>query len=285
MNEWSEEMKNDVIETFGHSLIQHGKSNDRIYLMNLAQTDFPEIIPFLDRLAVTRGYTKIFAKVPAFAKRIFMDSGYDVEATIPGLYRGEEEAFFMAKFFCQERQKEKKPFLIKEVLETAQSKTAIGEKAELGDLFTYRVADKEDLQSMAEVYKEVFATYPFPIHDPEYLEGTMDDNVAYVGMWKKERLVALASAEMDVAGRNAEMTDFATLPEFRGRGLANFLLAEMEEAMRTCGIRTAYTIARAYSYGMNITFAKNGYSFSGTLVNNTHISGGLESMNVWHKPL
>jgi hypothetical protein len=36
---------------------------------------------------------------------------------------------------------------------------------------------------------------------------------------------------------------------------------------------------------MNITFAKNGYEFCGTLTNNTDISGGLESMNVWFKPL
>ena len=36
---------------------------------------------------------------------------------------------------------------------------------------------------------------------------------------------------------------------------------------------------------MNITFARQGYAFSGTLYNNTNISGNLESMNVWHKPL
>ena len=36
---------------------------------------------------------------------------------------------------------------------------------------------------------------------------------------------------------------------------------------------------------MNITFAKHGYSFAGTLTNNTQISGQLESMNVWYKAL
>ena len=38
-------------------------------------------------------------------------------------------------------------------------------------------------------------------------------------------------------------------------------------------------------YGMNITFAKQKYIFAGTLVNNTDISGGIESMNIWYKPL
>ena len=55
--------------------------------------------------------------------------------------------------------------------------------------------------------------------------------------------------------------------------------------MRQKNMRTAYTIARAISPGMNITFAKAGYKFSGTLINNTNISGGIESMNVWYKSL
>jgi hypothetical protein len=36
---------------------------------------------------------------------------------------------------------------------------------------------------------------------------------------------------------------------------------------------------------MNITFAKNGYEYAGTLKNNTNISGNIESMNVWYKHL
>ncbi len=49
------------------------------------------------------------------------------------------------------------------------------------------------------------------------------------------------------------------------------------------GIATLYTIARAISPSMNITFAKCGYAFGGTLINNTQISGSIESMNLWHK--
>ena len=57
-----------------------------------------------------------------------------------------------------------------------------------------------------------------------------------------------------------------------------------EEAKRR-GLKTAYTIARAVSAGMNRTFAKSGYTFAGTLVNNTHISGHIQSMNIWWKDL
>jgi hypothetical protein len=36
---------------------------------------------------------------------------------------------------------------------------------------------------------------------------------------------------------------------------------------------------------MNITFAKLGYRYGGRLINNTNISGSIESMNVWYKSL
>jgi putative beta-lysine N-acetyltransferase len=143
----------------------------------------------------------------------------------------------------------------------------------------------EDASLMAELYRQVFATYPFPIHDETYLRQTMETNVIYFGIWEEDGLIALASAEIDRSGKNAEMTDFATRPDCRGRGLANYLLAQAEAAAEKLGIKTAYTIARAYSAGMNITFARNGYTFSGTLTHNTQISGKLESMNVWYKAL
>ncbi len=138
---------------------------------------------------------------------------------------------------------------------------------------------------MAELYREVFASYPFPIHNPEYLIETMASHFFYYGLWDQDKLVALASAETDLRGQNAEMTDFATLPAYRSKGLASYLLAQLEDASAERGIRTAYTIARAYSYGMNITFSKQGYTYSGTLTHNTQISGELESMNVWYKAL
>jgi putative beta-lysine N-acetyltransferase len=276
---------NDRIETLGRSRIQHGKYNDRIYLMKLSRTDLPEILPKLDRLARNRSYSKVFAKVPKSAKTPFCRQGYREEAEIPNFYRGEEDVIFFGKYLEGERQQEKKPQLVKKVLAAAEAKARSDTAPHLPKPFRMKRARPEDVSAMAGVYRQVFATYPFPIHDPGYLKRTMEENVAYFGLWHGEQLVALSSAEMDLAGQNAEMTDFATLPDYRGQGLATFLLAEMETGLTTLGIKTAYTIARAYSYGMNITFARNGYFFSGTLTNNTNISGGLESMNVWHKPL
>lgn len=275
----------DQVTTFGNSTIQHGKHSNRAYLMSLAPDDLPEIVDYLDRLATARGYSKIFAKVPAAAKKSFTCNGYDAEAAIPAFFWGEEKALFMGKYFSPERMQEKKPEIVEQTLELAHEKPALAAEPVLEPHLRCRQMRLDDAAVMAELYRQVFATYPFPIHDASYLQQTMRDNVIYFGIWEENQLIALASAEIDRGGKNAEMTDFATRPDCRGRGLANYLLARAEAAVQELGITMAYTIARAYSPGMNITFARNGYTFSGTLTHNTQIFGELESMNVWYKPL
>ena len=273
----------DKIEQIGHSSFQHGKNNRRIYLMKSAPEDMPQLLGKLDALAEKKSYTKIFAKIPADQKKGFIDDGYRVEASVPGLYHGREKGLFLGKYFDEERKQEQHPDLVADVLSAAKAKRGLmGGMGEPSSIC--RPLTGDDMEEAAEVYREVFASYPFPIHDPDYLRETMD-HIFYYGVWFGERLVALSSAEIDFDNGNAEMTDFATLPEQRGKGFANLLLTRMEADMKKRGISALYTIARAYSHGMNITFAKHDYLYSGTLTNNTQISGQLESMNVWYKLL
>ncbi|MDO3376968.1 putative beta-lysine N-acetyltransferase [Geoalkalibacter halelectricus] len=275
----------DVVERLGRSQIQHGKSNDRIYLMKLDPAEAPRLVPQLDQLARNKGYTKIFAKVPARARPVFALAGYREEAAIPGFFGGREDAAFFGKYFCERRRRERKPDQVQEVIDAARAKAGTAPTPQLENGYRLRPLGPRDAEAMAALYREVFASYPFPIHDPAYLRQTMDENILYWGVEDGSRLAAISSAETYAADGNAEMTDFATLPAYRGAGFAQVLLARMEEELNKRGYRTAYTIARAYSFGMNITFAKHGYRFSGTLTHNTDISGELESMNVWYKPL
>ena len=273
----------DSVEKIGNALIQHGRNNQRIYLMKSDPDNLPGLVEKLDVLAGEHNYSKIFAKVPASQQDVFLQHDFTVEATVPGLYNGIEKGLFLGKYPLAERGKESRPELVSEVLEAAHAKqgliSGIGEPQ-----IRCRPLFADDMEAAADLYRQVFASYPFPINDPEYLRGTMG-HISYYGAWSDDRLVALSSAEIDYDAGNAEMTDFATLPEHRGKGCANLLLARMETDMKDKRIPALFTIARAYSYGMNITFAKNGYLFSGTLTNNTQISGQLESMNVWYKLL
>jgi putative beta-lysine N-acetyltransferase len=275
---------NDKTTKIGDSVIQHGNYNDRIYLMKLSPGDFPNIIDELNRMAQDNGYSKIFAKLPQYAKDAFITNGFIVEASIPNFYNG-HQAFFISKFFDEQRSQNDKSIETNKVLEEAQKRsTGKSNVLEPGTGFSHRICSIKDAPQMAEVYKRVFETYPFPIYDPSYIQSTMEENnVIYFGIWHHNKIIALSSAEIDIGSGSAEMTDFATLPDYMGQGFSFFLLQLMESVVSKRQIKTAYTIARALSFGMNITFAKMGYIYSGTLVNNTNISGNLESMNVWYK--
>lgn len=277
----------DTVMTLGNSVLQHGKYNDRIYLMKLSKDDLPTIADRLDKLALSDGYSRIIAKVPASAEAEFADNGYVVEARIPKFYNGGENLYFMGKYFSELRKRQNNPEKIRDVLKVAESKVP---KRKMGAValapgFDYGVCDKSDAVQISSVYKTVFETYPFPIHDPEYVARTMDENFIYFSIRKNGRIVALSSSEMDASSKTVEMTDFATLPEHQKGGFAIYLLQRMEDEMRKLEMKTAYTIARAVSYGINAIFAKMGYKYGGTLTNNTNISGSLESMNIWYKPL
>ncbi|PKM50596.1 MAG: putative beta-lysine N-acetyltransferase [Firmicutes bacterium HGW-Firmicutes-7] len=275
----------DTLTKIGKSVIHCGKNNNRIYLMSLDFSDLPIIIDQLDRLASEEGYTKIIAKVPTYAKEIFENSGYIEEASIPYFYQDKESSHFFSKYLDNNRRVDPFKENCIQVLKKAKLKKGIQDIKPLEEHFFCRMATEEDVEDMALVYQQVFKSYPFPIQDKTYLLKTMKENVVYFGIWNKKKLVALSSIEISKDYANAEMTDFATIEDYRGKGFAGYLLDEMEKKLHSMEIYTAYTIARAKSFGMNITFSKQGYTYSGTLINNTNISGHIESMNIWYKSL
>jgi len=275
----------DSIETIDNSLVQHGPVNDRIYLMKVSGQDLPDLLPKLDALAEEQDYSKIFAKAPLQVKSLFEEYDYVQEAVVPNFYNGESDGVFLAKFIDPQREIDPAQEKIDGIIEIAQVKAEAAALEACEPVCDVRPAEKCDAQALADIYRQVFESYPFPIHETDYVLETMDSHVRYFGAFDNGRLVAASSAEMDPASQNVEMTDFATLPEYRGQGLAQHLLGVMESDMRSCGMKTGYTIARALSAGMNVTFAKSGYQFVGTLTNNTNICGQIESMNVWYKQL
>jgi putative beta-lysine N-acetyltransferase len=275
----------DIIKKIGNSLIHYGRENNRIYLMKLNKNDCPDIIEFMNNLALNEKYEKIIAKVSESLKDIFLQHDYAQEAYIKNFYNGKEDVYFLSKYFSDNR----KIFLNKnEILNSIQfcsEKSNITKHNDLEPRFSVKRLSQENIPDMIKIFKIVFQTYPFPIFDSEYILKTMHENIEYYGVFIDDDLIAVASSEMDLDSLNTEMTDFAVLPEYRGNNLAYHLLKHMEEAAKIKGIKTAYTIARAKSIGMNMTFAKMNYEFGGVLINNTNICGELESMNVWYKSL
>jgi len=275
----------DKIESYKGSIIQHGHYNDRIYLMQLTLLPSAEFPYELIDLAKTNRYSKIFVKVPENAANFFFTAGFLEEARIPAFFSGKETAVFMGFYLNAERIKESDIEKIENILKIAFGRKTADKVSCSENQFILRKCNKTDISAMAKIYKEVFLSYPFPIHNPDYLLKTMQSHIDYFGIEIDGRLVAVSSAEIDKEAANVEMTDFATLSEWRGKNFGQQLLARMENEMKKKNIKTAYTIARAMSPGINVTFSKAGYQFGGRLKNNTNISGKIESMNVWYKSL
>lgn len=266
------------------SIISHDKESDRIYIIKMCVEDFPEIIDYLEQLADTHHYTKIFAKIPSSYAPEFINHGYSIEAYVPSFFKGNEDAIFLVKYKNQTRK-----ILDRTSMQHFQTLFLTPAKkidVPLPDTFTIRNLDVDDVNSITTVFKQVFETYPFPIFDPNFIiKSMMEDDTHYFGVFHQQNLVAISSAECNFKEQNAEMTDFAVLPTYRGHHLAIHLLAAMEQELSKKQIKIVFTISRLNSLPMNKTFYNSGYRYTGTLIQNTQISGHIESMNVWYKSI
>lgn len=274
---------NDTTMMLDGALVQHGTSNDRIYLMDLGSADPSVLVPDLLELARTNNYGKIFAKIPAKNSKAFLDAGFLIEAKADKLFHGKVDGLFLGLFLDKNRYEESLEKEYENICTVALAKESNDEPTHE----SVRLCTTEDAQTMAMIYGRVFDSYPFPIDNPKFIVKSMEEGTVFAGIETDGELVALASAECSFQHdkRYAEMTDFATLPDARGNGYALQLLSFLEQEIKEKGILTAYTIARAISPGMNVTFGKADYQFGGRLHNNTDIAGNIESMNVWFKSL
>lgn len=276
-------MQPDRVVSIMGNTIQHGRSSNRAYLLKLGSS--PDVAArTLSDIALTEGYSKAIAKVPKMMLDAFKAQSFEEEVRVPDMYANRGDGVFVARYLLPERRHEPLGATFETVRILSQKKANERcKKLPVGYVIT--PLQKKNIPELVDIFQQVFKKYPFPVHDAAFVEQTMNEGTHYWGARFEGKLVALASAEVDSDVKNVEMTDFATLPEYRSTGLASALLSEMESSMRTMGIMTAYTIARAISCGMNITFARAGYTYCGRLPNNTCIADGIESMNVWSKKL
>ncbi len=201
----------DVVEVIGKgSIIQHGKLNDRIYLMKLDERDVGDILNKLSTLANKKKYSKLFCKVSKDIAPLFFSDGYVLEAYIPKFYKNKEDVFFVSKFLTTDRLLNVEGKQLTDLSKLLLNKPKI-KKIPTSGYIIRRLIDS-DVESITTIYSEVFESYPFPIYEQKYIRKTMNDNIQYFGAEKDGVLVALASSEMDFKGENAEMTDFCHPP-------------------------------------------------------------------------
>jgi len=236
------------------------------------------------RLAAESSATKliVYAKKADVAE--WQSLGYQQEGKIDGFFRG-ENAQMMSRFLTEERSRSAAPQLADDILLISLQKAEAAQEKPLPEECAIRPASSADAAELAALYKAVFATYPTPMDDPDYVRKTMREGTCYFVVETGGRIVCAASAEVSERFGSAELTDCATHPDHLGKGLLQPLFVALERKMEEMGIYYLYTLTRAQSAGMNITAAKQGYRYRGRMINNCTIFSGFEDMNIWVKPL
>ncbi|KAG9395754.1 Beta-lysine N-acetyltransferase [Carpediemonas membranifera] len=273
----------DAMIRFKTAVAQQGALNDRVYLLDSGNEKPSDLIPWMRSTASKHGRTRLTAKLPMPKAKEFVAAGFEIEAVVPGMYNGVDGAF-VRQFLSEARGVEPTAAARIERIEKVLAKAnqpyilpALPEGCVLSEM------GPTDAEEISAHLSSVFDSYPFPVEDPEFIRSEMDAGTRYFAVKLNGAIIAMSSAECNNTHKYAECTDFATLPEWRGKALALHLLHHMEEALDAAGIHGHYSIARSTEFGMNLVFARAGFELTGTLINSTHIGGGIESMNIWAK--
>jgi len=217
----------------------------------------------------------------------FLTAGFSLEAILPRYFNG-SDAYIVTKYFSKKRRIsinwEKEDEIIRSL---HQDENEISSKflETTSPPFTLRKAITSDAKKLACLYQEVFKIYPTPLDDEEYIIHLLKGSSVYYVIEENNEIISAASVDINYAFHNAELTDCATLPQYRGYGFMKSILKKLEQELVNNGIFCAFSIARSLSFGMNACFHNLGYTYTGRLINNCYIYDKLEDMNVWVKDL
>lgn len=216
---------------------------------------------------------------------LLLERGFQCEAMIDQYFLG-SDGYFFCKYYSIDRKRSEQWLTEDGILHSIQQLTTNVNTISPPTEYELKLIQEEDAVALAQLYKNVFKIYPTPLHDPEYIKKTInDDGTIYYAFQIGNAFVSAASAEVNSFYKNAELTDCATLTNHRKHGLMKILLEKLEEKLVSKGIFCSYSIARASSFGMNAVLHQLGYHYRGRLINNCYIFETLENMNVWVKDL
>lgn len=258
--------------------------NQRIKILDYKVENFQNFILQLRWLSEANQFDKIICMARETDWQQFLRFGYVLEAVLNYYHQG-EDAFVVSKFRSQERLVSGP--LMEEILliEDVMKEPRVEQIKPLPEGAVIRMAHKEDIEELIALYKGVFESYPSPLIHQSYLETIFQEDSLFAVCVEDGKIAAAASAELYPTHLAAELTDCATLPEKRGRGLMSHILKFLEKELIGRKYKCAYTMARARSFGMNMVFYQLGYEFMGRLVNNCDIFGAFEDMNIWVRSL
>lgn len=235
------------------------------------------------KLCQEDGLGKIIAVIDDRDEKVFRHNGYILEGNIPGYFKGKDG--HCLSYFTKQERAHSIP-LEKEDMIISQAQEVRGQyQFSENNKFVFRDANESDANQLAKLYDTVFKSYPTPMDNPAYIKKVMNQKVLFKVAEVAGQIVSAASADMNSVLLNAEITDCATLTEYRGQGLLSDLIYQLEGELIKKDFVTLFSLSRALSVGVNIVLVKQGYVYSGRQINNCDIMGKFEDMNIWVKRL
>jgi beta-lysine N6-acetyltransferase len=207
-----------------------------------------------------------------------------LEGILDGFFKG-RDAYIYSIFLKPERNKsfftESHQSVMEAVIKDKKSAHCIALKKG----YVLREAKEKDIKAIAKLYDAIFVTYPTKMNDPKYIQKMMKKNVLFTVVEYNGNIVSACVADLFMSFEAAEITDCATLPEHRGKGLLSHQFHYLIEKMRKKGTKILFSYSRATSLSMNLINARHGFDYRGRMKQNSNIAGRLECMNVWVKRL
>lgn len=257
--------------------------NQRIKILNnkkVSTNNLRKIVEF----AQDNKIGKIIANCLTQDWEYYIESGFELEGFIEGYYKG-KVALCMSFFNDENRKKtlnhEEKDLIIKECLENKKNNDCFEKK----NCYIIRNANENDIKDMVNLFSGVFATYPSPVFDENYIKKTMNEKILYKVAVFGGKVVGIVSADMDFENMNAEITDCVTSEEHRCKGITSKIIDSLEKDLKKKGFFTLYSLARSINIGVNKVLSKHNYVYNGRLINNCNICGSFEDMNIWVKTI
>lgn len=267
-----------------NSLVIVDRHNSRLKVMEYDGNDIGNLLRQIKGIAVENHLGKIIFYAKEKLIKPLTEQQFLLEGTIPHFFSG-KDCYCLSYFMDQKRSISS---YINEEDKLIKTITAIELRGLVGKLpkgLYLKNTSSQDARDLVELYGEVFSSYPSALLDIDYVKSVINDRVFFVAVYDGKKIISAASAEMDKKNRNAEITDCATLPEYRGRGLLTVIISALEKEMGNKAVAVLYSLARANSFGMNAVLHKLNYSYTGRMINNCHINGRYENMNIWVKPI
>ena len=239
----------------------------------------------LDRELVDAARERQRGRVVLLA-RASMRSGLEAcgmtrEATMPGFYDGREDCDVFGYAIDPSRSRLAAPQAVGEVDELIGKVKPGRDRAAPP---TERAATA-DAEAIAALVADTFQHYPTPTGNTAYVADQIAAGTPFRIVRDGDAVVACASADLVRGACTAELTDCATRPDQRGRGLMQGLLSDLMDDLRALRYPTAFTLARASVAGVNLAFQRLGFVWRGQMTRSCRIGGGIEDMNVWSRAL